>query len=141
MKVFVDSNIFLRYLLKDDEKQFAQAEAWIERARRGEWTLVVGPPVFFEIAWTLKCCKFKKEDIITALASLLATPNLTVSDREIAMEAVEMARETGIDFSDCYVAASARYGGADCLVTFNRRHFIDLPVRLASLDDGDDYAG
>ena len=54
MKVFVDSNIFLRYLLKDDEKQFAQAEAWIERARRGELTLVVGPPVFFEIAWTLR---------------------------------------------------------------------------------------
>ena len=52
MKVFVDSNIFLRYLLKDDEKQFTQAEAWIERARRGELTLVVGPPVFFEIAWT-----------------------------------------------------------------------------------------
>ena len=29
MKAFVDSNIFLRYLLKDDEKQFVQAETWI----------------------------------------------------------------------------------------------------------------
>ena len=134
MKVFVDSNIFLRYLLKDDEKQFLQAETWIERARRGELTLMVGPPVFFEIAWTLKRCKFQKEDIITALASLLATPNLIVSDREIAMEAVEMARETGIEFSDCYVAASARRGGVDCIVTFNQRHFVDLPVRLASFD-------
>ena len=135
MRVFVDSNIFLRYLLKDDEKQFTQAETWIERARRGELTLMVGPPVFFEIAWTLKHCKFHKEDIITALASLLATPNLIVSDREIAMEAVEMARDTGIDFSDCYVAASARHGGVDCIVTFNRGHFVDLPVRIASLDE------
>jgi len=135
MKVFVDSNIFLRYLLKDDEKQFAQAEAWIERAHRGELTLMVGPPVFFEIAWTLKRCKFKKEEIIKALASLLATPNLIVSDREVAMEAVEIARETGVDFSDCYVAASARHGGADCIVTFNRRHFVDLSVRLASLEE------
>ena len=135
MKVFVDSNIFLRYLLKDDEKQFAQAEAWIERARHGELTLVVGPPVFFEIAWTLRCCKFKKEDIITALASLLATPNLIVYDREIAMEAVEMARKTGVDFPDCYIVASARHGGVDYLVTFNRDHFIDLPVRLASLGE------
>jgi predicted nucleic acid-binding protein len=132
-KVFVDSNIFLRYLLKDDEKQFAQAATWIERARRGEVTLVVGPPVFFEIAWTLKRCKFKKEDIISVLASLLATPNLTVYDREIAMEAVEMAKETGIDFSDCYIVASARHGEVDCLVTFNRRHFVDLPIQLVPI--------
>jgi predicted nucleic acid-binding protein len=129
-KAFADSNIFLRYLLKDDENQFTEAQSWIERAKRGELALVVGPPVFFEIAWTLKRFKFKKEDIAGVLDSLLATPNLIVTDRSLAEEAVRMARQTGVEFADCYIAASARRAGADCLATFNRRHFSALPVKL-----------
>jgi predicted nucleic acid-binding protein len=47
-----------------------------------------------------------------------------------------MAQQTGVEFADCYVAASARHVEVDCLATFNRRHFSALPIKLALDESG-----
>jgi predicted nucleic acid-binding protein len=50
-KFFVDSNIFLRYLNKDEPKHTAASASLFQKAQDGEIELFCGPPVFFEIAW------------------------------------------------------------------------------------------
>lgn len=53
MSVFVDANVFIRFFAWDDEAQAGAAERLFTAAREGKARLVTGPPVFFELAWTL----------------------------------------------------------------------------------------
>ncbi len=50
---FVDANIFLRFLTVDGQGQHQKAVRLFEAAHREECRLVTGPPVLFELAWTL----------------------------------------------------------------------------------------
>jgi predicted nucleic acid-binding protein len=130
MKIFLDANILVRLFTDNDEpRQLEFAKRLFEQAENGEVALILGPPVLFELAWTLRArYKTPKEKILDILAALLSRPGLTVLDQELATEAVEMAQNTGVEFADCYIAASARSVEADCLATFNRRHFSALSI-------------
>ena len=82
-RYFVDSNIFLRYHSRDDERQSAEAEAFFLRAKRGEIEIFCGPPVFFEVAWVLKTFYgLPNGTILDTLESMLSIPNFTVFDVE-----------------------------------------------------------
>lgn len=52
--VFVDANVFLRFFTKDDDGQHEQAERLFRAGAEGEVVLISGPPVLFEVAWTLR---------------------------------------------------------------------------------------
>jgi len=52
LKYFVDSNVFLRFYSKDDEKQRQQVKVMLLRVQKKKIELFCGP-VFFEVAWVL----------------------------------------------------------------------------------------
>lgn len=54
MRVFLDANVFLRYFTLDDAGQHGRASRFFDAASQGAIELVTGPPVLFEIAWTLQ---------------------------------------------------------------------------------------
>ena len=45
--IFIDANIILRILTKDDEKQMEKAESLFSKAISGDVLLVCGPPVLW----------------------------------------------------------------------------------------------
>jgi predicted nucleic acid-binding protein len=107
-KVFVDTNVFLRFFTKDDEGQHTQAARLFEQARDGKLSLVTGPPVLFEIAWTLKSAyRLSNEKILHFVDAIAAIPNMTLIDKETVAEALSMARRSHQAFADAYIAASA----------------------------------
>jgi len=53
-RLFVDIRVFLRFFTTDDAGQHARAAALFKSASLGDVSLVTGPPVLFEIAWTQK---------------------------------------------------------------------------------------
>jgi predicted nucleic acid-binding protein len=53
-RVFVDANVFLRFFTVDREGHHELAVRLFDRATAGEILLVTGPPVLFEVAWTLR---------------------------------------------------------------------------------------
>ena len=137
MRSFVDSNVFLRLFTEEDNPgQINQARKLLERARDGDIELVTGPPVMFEIAWTLAVRhKISGSDVLDILEAILSFPNLKVADRELVMEAIDLARETRVGFADCYIAAEARHVNADNIATFNGRHFKKLETHLLNFEE------
>jgi len=131
MKIFLDANILVRLFTdNDDPKQLENAKRLFIQAEQGEFDLVLDPPVLFELAWALHSrYKIPKEQVLNILSELLSRPGLTVTDHDLAAEAIETAQQTGLEFADCYVAASGRRAEAD------RRHFSALPVRLAPIEE------
>ena len=131
--VFVDANVFIRFFTEDDEKQCEKAEALFKGAAEGKVQLVTGPPVFFEIAWTLKAAyKVTQQRVIEILTSIVSFGGLTVTDQDLVLQALELAQRTGQDFADSYIAAAARGQSAD-VATFNTKHFKRLNVPLYTL--------
>ena len=129
--VFLDTNVFIRYLTNDIPDQVDKVEQLFDLAEKGEIKLITGPPVFFEIAWTLKSFyKMNRSSIYECLTSIIGIPGLVIIDLEILEEALESYRLVNTDFSDAYIATSAKKMEVDCIGTFNKKHFEDLNVQL-----------
>ena len=132
--VFVDSNVFLRFFKKDEPAQHEKAARLFRQAALGELSLVVGPPVLFEIAWTLRSAyQLPKAQILDVLSSIAAIPGLKLLDAELVAEAIALAQNTNSDFADAYIVAAAIASDADEIASFNRAHFERLSAKLAEL--------
>lgn len=133
-RVFVDSNVFLRFFTKDDRSQHTRAVRLFRDAAVGKVQLVTGPPVLFEIAWTLRSAYgLERKKVLDVLESVSAQTGLELCDGPLVERAIRLARAGGGDFADAYVAAVASESGADALATFNRKDFARLGIPLHAL--------
>jgi predicted nucleic acid-binding protein len=131
---FVDTNVFLRFLTLDDEGHHARAARLLASAARGERRLVTGPPVLFELAWTLRAAyKVPRARVLEILKAVFATPGLTLTDSPLVAEALTLASTTDSEFADAYIAAASRTAECAGVATFNRKDFAKLGVELAEL--------
>ena len=122
MRVFVDANVFLRYFTLYDAGQHGRAARLFGEASQGDIDLVTGPPVLFEVAWTLQAAyAIPREKVLDVLSRILALPGLTLTDSQLVERAVQLARAANRDFADAYIAASAEAAGVDAVATFNRK--------------------
>jgi predicted nucleic acid-binding protein len=128
---FVDANVFLRFFTTDDEGQHQRAAALFRKAAAGRISLITGPPVLFEIAWTLRSAYAQSRDTVLDVLSRMATlPGLRLLDGPVVEEALGLARRSGREFADAYILASAQQANADGIATFNRRDFEKLGAKL-----------
>ena len=125
--VFVDANVFLRFFTKDDTGQHARAAKLFRAGAEGHALLVSGPPVLFEVAWTLRAAYGQSaRDVLDVLEAILALPGLSLTDAAVCTEAVRLSRDSGVDFPDAYIAALAKACGAEAIATFNLSDFRKL---------------
>lgn len=130
-KIFVDSNVILRILTRDDENQFLKAEQLFKRAINGEVLLLCGPPVLFEVVWTLEArYKIQSTVILDYIEALLATSGIVIIDRIFVEKAISKSRKSGIEFPDAYVSVLAEEHGCGEIATFNISDFKKLNVKL-----------
>jgi predicted nucleic acid-binding protein len=131
---FVDANVFLRFLTVDDQGHHERAVRLFEAARAGECRLVTGPPVLFELAWTLRAAyKSPRVLVIEILSAVFAMPGMTLTDAPLVAEALSLASASGSEFADAYIAASTRAAGCAGVATFDRKDFAKLGVEQAPL--------
>ena len=131
---FVDANVYLRFLTVDDKGQHDKAARLFEAARRGECRLVTGPPVLFELAWTLRAAyKAPRDRVLEILRAIFATSGIILTDASLVADALTLASTTGSEFADAYIAASSRAAGCEGVATFNRKDFSRLGVNQAEL--------
>ena len=133
-KYFVDTNVFIRYLVNDEPDQADRVDRLLDKAEKGEIRLVTGPPVFFELAWTLKSFyKIKKDEIYIYLISIAGIKGLDVADIDVVEESLEIYKNDSVEFSDAYISVLSKKLGTAGVVTFNKKHFNRLDVRLYSI--------
>jgi predicted nucleic-acid-binding protein len=131
---FVDTNVFLRFLTMDEHGQHQKAVRLFEAANREECRLVTGPPVLFELAWTLRAAyKTPRARVLEILSAVFAMPGMTLMDAPLVAEALTLASATGSEFADAYIAAGSRASGCSGVATFNQKDFSRLGVQLAEL--------
>jgi predicted nucleic-acid-binding protein len=112
----VDTNVLVRLIVRDDTRQTAAAEAFIER---GAWVSVLA---LTEATWVLRTVYDRTpEELATTIEMLLHHESLVLQDSDAVSAALDIfrARRT-LGFSDCLILQLARKSGNLPLGTFDR---------------------
>lgn len=114
----VDTNILVRYLVKDDPQQSAAASA-LFASFSPESTGYLSVPVLVETFWVLRrAYKASHVEIAEVLVNLASSEELTVEHSDLVRQAARLAAE-GFDFADTLIALIGRDAGCDYTATFD----------------------
>lgn len=113
----VDTNVLLRYFLRDDADQAARADRELHRDER----FTIDGIVLCELVWVLDAgYGFSRAEIAAALDRILATAQFEIEGKDLVLAALDDFRRSGADFSDCLIGRRNRAAGAAETVTFDR---------------------
>lgn len=115
-----DTNIVLRYLLRDDAVQYAKATAFFENVRVGKEKAVIMESVLFECVYILmKFYKVPKRETANVLTMLMQYKGIANIDRKTLVDALRIFAEQNLDIVDCILLARAKQGKGR-LFSFNK---------------------
>jgi predicted nucleic-acid-binding protein len=117
----LDTNIVLRYLVRDDPAQTAKAIACIGQftpSRPGYISLVV----IAETAWVLKSgYRYTDALIAAAIEGLLQAAELVIQNEQQVFAAVAMLKQGRGALGDALIGALGSQAGCDHTLTFDRK--------------------
>lgn len=103
-----DTNAVLRYLLRDNQAQFKQAERYFESVRTGGEKALLLESVLVECVYVLtKFYQVPKAEAVGSLSSLLRYKGFVNPDKDILLEALALFATEKIDLVDCVLVAAA----------------------------------
>ena len=103
--IAIDTNVLLRYLLRDDEVRSERARRVIESSER----VLITDMVLAETAWTLAGRRYRatRADVIDLINNLLQDANLRFEDDEVVRSALQAYRRAEADFADALIVCNA----------------------------------
>jgi len=103
--IAVDTNVLLRYLLRDDEVQAEKARHIFERGER----VLITDVVLAETMWTLVGRRYRavKADLVAVVDNLLQDPKVCFEDDDVVWKALQAYRKTDADFADALIVHKA----------------------------------
>jgi len=116
----LDTNVLVRFLLRDDETQFQKANKLIQREVTDGEGVLVSQLVLLETEWVLRSrYSFSKIQMLEVIASLLDTRDMKIEDEQSVEEAIYQWKDSNADFADCLIAARYRRLGCSATATFD----------------------
>ena len=118
----IDTNVLVRFLVRDDQRQFEKAQRLIKReASRGE-TVLVSQLVLLEAEWVLRSrYAVGKGEILRAFSGLLDSVEFTIEDEPSVEQALYLWKDSSAEFADCLIGARHRNLGCRATATFDIR--------------------
>ncbi len=117
----LDTNVLVRFLVKDDEAQARKAARFIIRDCSSEDPCLINRIVLCELVWVLETAYgYPAQRVAAALERILHTRQLRVEDYQDAWLALREYRD-GADFVDSFLAAVNLRLGCEYTVTFDKR--------------------
>jgi predicted nucleic-acid-binding protein len=116
----IDSNVLVRYLVRDDQLQYEKARRLINReVSKGE-PVMVSLLVLLETEWVLRSrYELAKAEILAAVSALLDAADLAFEDEPSVEHAVYSWKDSTADFADCLIEARNRRLGCNATATFD----------------------
>ena len=118
----LDTNVLVRFLVKDDEQQAEAAYNKFKKAEADKQVLFIPVLVVLETIWVLESVyTVKRQKILDAIEDLLLMPILEFESQPAVRSFVSSARENKADLADLLIGNSARFAGCECVLTFDRK--------------------
>ena len=125
--IFVDTNVFLRFFVRDVESFYHKAKDLFEKAENGQLKLETSDMVIAEIVWVLESYyDFLKPEIKEVIETILETKNLKVANHSRVKEAIDLYSSGKMDFIDAYNIAYIKAKDFKKVATFDVKHFKNI---------------
>jgi predicted nucleic-acid-binding protein len=116
MKITVDTNILVRAVVRDDEKQARIAAKLLKEAE----LIAVSLPCLCEFVWVLsRVYSFRQQDISAAIIALLNAGNVVANHS--AVDAGLAVLNAGGDFADGLIDYEGSWLGGETFVSFDKK--------------------
>lgn len=106
---FVDTNIFIRYLTKDDPEKAAACYRLFEQAKQGAVEITTSESVLAEVVFILsskRLYNLSRQDIRIRLYPLLTVTGLKLPRRQMYLRALDLYSSNSVDFEDALSVAA-----------------------------------
>jgi len=118
----LDTNILVRFLVKDDKKQSESVYRLFKKAESEKDAFFVPLLVILETIWVLKAVyEISRPDILDAINDILYLPILKFEGQPTLKRFLIDSQENSADLSDVLIACSARMSGCEAVLSFDRK--------------------
>jgi len=126
----LDTNVLVRWLVGDDERQSNRALSLLEAARADAFTLFVPITVTLELEWVLRSrYNFDKPTLMGVFTALLETQEIEFQDEAALERALHLYRRGPAEFADCLHTGICGMQARTPLLTFDAKS-----ARLAGVE-------
>jgi predicted nucleic-acid-binding protein len=129
----LDTNVLVRYLTQDDQKQWQQA---VEIIENGEKCFICNI-VVCELIWVLrsKPYQFKREEITNTLEMMLQCPTFVWENCSLIYQSLQRFKQGKADFSDYLIGGISQQSGCKNIVTFDQKLQSEKGFNCLKVDD------
>lgn len=120
---FVDTNIFIRFLVRDDEKKAQACFEFFQRLKAGDEQATTSEAVICEVVYVLsspRTYKLSHDEVRARLTPLLSLPGLHLSGKRTYLRALDLyAQWQWADFEDALSTVYMEQQGIDEIVSYD----------------------
>lgn len=116
----LDTNVLIRYLVKDDRRQAEKASATIKRIIASDGSCFINHIVMCELVWVLESAYgYQKNEIADVIEKILMTRQFEIESKDIVRQALHDYRNGGGDIADYLIGRINHAEGCDITLTFD----------------------
>lgn len=131
MKIFLDTNIFLRLLIPKDKHSAEECHTVINNVESGTIEGFTSTIVISELIYVLlKLYKIEKYQVLEWINDVLKMNNLSIIESTNLKKAVQYYKEYNIKFGDCLIATQVPQGVSLCTYDSDFKKIKDLTTIL-----------
>lgn len=117
----LDTNVLVRYIVKDDKEQADIASAYIRKIADSGGACFINKVVLCEFIWVLESAyEFEKEEIADVCGKILKTKQFEIESKDAVRHAVNDYKNGKADFADYLIGRINKINGCDITATFDR---------------------
>jgi predicted nucleic-acid-binding protein len=118
----IDTNILVRFLTGDDERQAKKVYSIFKKAETEKIELFVPLLVVLEMIWILEFVyEAARAEILDAIGDLLLMPIFKFDQQPAIQQFIHSAQGNKYDLSDLLIAHSAKINGCEAVLTFDKK--------------------
>jgi predicted nucleic-acid-binding protein len=116
----IDTNVLVRYLVKDDARQTKAAKLAVEQAAANGQPLALSLLALMETEWVLRSrYGFDKTTVVSTIKTLLETADIAIEYEGVVEHGLYLYENGSADFTDCLMLAHYRRIGCESMLTFD----------------------
>ena len=129
MMYFIDTNIFLRVLVNENQTSHDQCELLLDKIKQNKIKAITGTVVLTEVLWTLlsyyKTSKIKAVSSVEGILNLRGLKIMDYYDHRIALELYSLYN---VKYIDCLIASARGFDKQKMMVVSYDRDFDKLKI-------------
>ncbi len=121
MIALLDTNVLIRFLISEKSKKYKRIYTFFESLERGDMRVELKLIVLFQVIFVLKSFYgVPKEHIVDGLKDILKYKGITIKEKKIVLQTLELWPKRNIEIVDCYLIACLEKDTQNLLYSYDR---------------------